>query len=140
MYPCYYERPEYFFPFGVEFHISGLYKNVHHIKARIVAEGANAPTTPQADRILSEKQVFVIPDILCNAGGVFVSYLEYVQETQRDQMTLDVVERRLHERMQSKFDEVFNYAGDNNLTMRQAAMDMALDRVFQGVISRGLWP
>lgn len=115
-------------------------KNAHHIKARIVAEGANSPTTPQADRILSEKQVFVIPDILCNAGGVFVSYLEYVQETQRDQMTLDVVERRLRERMQSKFDEVFAYAGDNNLTMRQAAMDIALDRVYQGVISRGLWP
>ena len=54
---------------------------------RLVAEGANAPLTPEADEILNGRKVFIIPDILCNAGGVFVSYLEYTQETQRDQMT-----------------------------------------------------
>ena len=70
-------------------------ENADKIQAKIIAEGANAPTTPEADEILKDRNIFVIPDILCNAGGVFVSYLEYTQETQREQMTLEQVERRL---------------------------------------------
>lgn len=114
--------------------------NAAQVRAQIIAEGANAPTTPEADAILNEKGLFIIPDILCNAGGVFVSYLEYTKETQREQTTLADVESRLRERMQSKFAEVKTFATANGRTMREAAMDMAVSRVAEGVVSRGLWP
>jgi len=114
--------------------------NAHRVKARIVAEGANAPTTPQADEILNRRGVFVIPDILCNAGGVFVSYLEYTQETQREQMTLEEVERRLAERMRQRFNDVHDFARQNNLVMREAAMNIAVGRVVEAVLARGLLP
>ncbi|MCK5024768.1 MAG: Glu/Leu/Phe/Val dehydrogenase, partial [Thermoplasmata archaeon] len=111
--------------------------NAGEIKTLIIAEGANAPTTPDADEILNDGGIFVIPDILCNAGGVFVSYLEYTQETQREQMTLEQVESRLSERMNKKFDEVFNYSKDKNVSMREAAMDIAVRRVAEAVNARG---
>lgn len=114
--------------------------NAGNIKARIIAEGANAPTTPQADEILDEKSVFVIPDILCNAGGVFVSYLEYTQETQREQMTLDQVEARLQKRMISRFNDVYDYYLQKKCSMRQAAMDIAVKNVVDAVAARGLLP
>jgi len=115
-------------------------QNAGRIRARIVAEGANAPVTPAADAILGDRQVFVIPDILCNAGGVFVSYLEYTQETQRDQMTREEVERRLAERMQTTFEKVHERAERTAVTMRHAAMDIAVSRVVDGIIARGLLP
>lgn len=114
--------------------------NAGKIRARIIAEGANAPTTPEADEILSERKVFVIPDILCNAGGVFVSYLEYTQETQRDQMTIDEVNRRLFQRMTTTFAEVAKRSADNKQTMRQAAMDIAVNRVVSGIQASGYMP
>jgi glutamate dehydrogenase (NAD(P)+) len=113
-------------------------ENAGKIKTKIIAEGANAPTTPQADDILNERGIPVIPDILCNAGGVFVSYLEYTQETQREQMTLAHVERRLAERMKQRFNEVYNFAREKGLTMREAAMDMAVGKVVEAVFARGL--
>ena len=115
-------------------------KNVKKIKAKIIAEGANAPTTPEADEILKQNQVSVIPDILCNAGGVFVSYLEYTQETQREQMTLSEVEQRLSNRMRQRFNEVYDFAQEKGLTMREAAMDIAVSKVVEGVFARGLLP
>ena len=115
-------------------------QNVKKIKAKIIAEGANAPTTPQADEILNEKGIFVIPDILCNAGGVFVSYLEYTQETQREQMTLADVECRLAERMQQRFSEVYEFSNERKLTMRQAAVDIAVSKVVEAIYLRGLLP
>jgi glutamate dehydrogenase (NAD(P)+) len=114
--------------------------NVKKIKARLIAEGANAPTTPQADEILNKKNIFVIPDILCNAGGVFVSYLEYTQETQREQMTLADVEQRLAGRMKQRFNEVYDFAKQKQLTMREAAMDMAVSKVVEAIYARGLLP
>ena len=110
------------------------------IKARIVAEGANAPTTPGADRILNDRKIHVIPDILCNAGGVFVSYLEYTQETQREQMTLDEVDKRLSERMTERFDEIYEQSMQTSQMMRETAMDVGLGRVAEAVHSRGLLP
>ncbi|MEN6386194.1 MAG: Glu/Leu/Phe/Val dehydrogenase [Phycisphaerales bacterium] len=110
------------------------------IKARIIAEGANSPTTPDADEVLAGKNVFVIPDILCNAGGVFVSYLEYTQETQREQMTLDQVNKRLSERMNARFEQVFEYSQKKQLTMRQAAMDIAVGRVLEATEALGTLP
>ena len=115
-------------------------ENVKKIKAKIVAEGANAPVTPQADEILNKQGTLVIPDILCNAGGVFVSYLEYTQETQREQMTLEQVEQRLADRMKQRFNEVYDFAGQKNITMREAAMDMAVSKVVEAVFVRGLLP
>ena len=115
-------------------------KNANHIKAKIIAEGANSPTTPKADEILNKRGIFVIPDILCNAGGVFVSYLEYTQETQREQMTLEQVEDRLNKRMQDKFAEVYNYSIENKISMRQAAMNLAVSRVVEGIYARGMLP
>jgi glutamate dehydrogenase (NAD(P)+) len=114
--------------------------NGNEIKAKIIAEGANAPTTPEADEILNQRQIHVIPDILCNAGGVFVSYLEYTQETQREQMNLAQVEQRLSERMRKRFSEVYDFAKEKGLTMREAAMDKAVLRVVDGVNARGLLP
>jgi glutamate dehydrogenase/leucine dehydrogenase len=115
-------------------------QNANKIKARYIAEGANAPTTPKADEILNKRNILIIPDILCNAGGVFVSYLEYTQETQREQMTLEVVEKRLSERMKKRFNEVFEYSKENKITMREAAMDLAVGKVVKAVYARGLLP
>ena len=114
--------------------------NASNIKASIIAEGANAPTTPKADEILNEKGVFIVPDILCNAGGVFVSYLEYTQETQREQMDIEHVEKRLEERMQKKFEVVYEYSQNNNVTMRQASMDIAVSTVANAIKARGFLP
>ncbi|HUV41577.1 MAG TPA: Glu/Leu/Phe/Val dehydrogenase [Sedimentisphaerales bacterium] len=115
-------------------------ENAPKIKAKIIAEGANAPTTPAADEILNKRDVFVIPDILCNAGGVFVSYLEYTQETQREQMTLDHVNSRLNRAMNQRFEAVYDYGQKHNVTMRQAAMELAISRVAEGVVARGFLP
>ena len=115
-------------------------KNVDKITARIIAEGANAPLTPEADELLSARGVNIIPDILCNAGGVFVSYLEYAQETQREQMSIERIEQRLSERMLSRFNEVYNYARQRNLTMRETAMDIGVGKVVEAVFTKGLMP
>jgi len=114
--------------------------NVDRVKARIIAEGANSPTTPKADEVLNNRGTLVVPDILCNAGGVFVSYLEYTQETQREQMTLEAVENRLSERMRQRFSEVYETAKRDKSAMRDAAMNMALKRVLDGVYARGMFP
>lgn len=115
-------------------------ENAGNIKARLIAEAANAPTTPQGDAILNQRGIFVIPDILCNAGGVFVSYLEYTQETQRDQMTLEEVNTRLAAQMESTFERVHERAMQRNSSMREAAMDIAVSRVAEGIYRRGLLP
>jgi glutamate dehydrogenase/leucine dehydrogenase len=107
------------------------------IKARILAEAANGPTCAEADPILQERGVVVLPDILCNAGGVFVSYLEYTQETQRDQWTLAQVQQRLRDRMLARLGDVWNTAVDP-LRLRHAALVLALGRLHEGLTSRGL--
>ncbi|MDZ7620641.1 MAG: glutamate dehydrogenase, partial [Patescibacteria group bacterium] len=114
--------------------------NAGRITARLIAEGANSPTTPEADAILGEKGVVVIPDILCNAGGVFVSYIEYVQETQRDQIGLEQIHDRLRRRMTETFEHVHQYATQHGRTMRDAAMDLAVSRVAAGIQARGFLP
>ena len=115
-------------------------ENADRIKASIIAEGANSPISPEADKIIEEKGIFVIPDILCNAGGVFVSYLEYTQETQQEQMRIEEVQERLARRMEEKFEEVWNISQQRNVCMRVAAMVLAVINVCEATIARGHLP
>ena len=115
-------------------------ENAAHIQAKLVAEGANGPTTPEADAILEKRGILVVPDILCNAGGVFVSYLEYTQETQQEQMTLAEVNTRLEQRMKERFTQVYDLAQERGLSLRQSAMVLAVRRVAQALEARGSLP
>lgn len=114
--------------------------NAARICAKIVIEGANGPTTPQADRILESRSVQVIPDILANAGGVFVSYLEYTQETQQEQMTEQEVNARLGQRMADRYRLVEQTMRQMNCSMRDAAMYLAVRNVAAATLARGLLP
>lgn len=114
--------------------------NAPEIQAKVIAEGANSPTSPQADAILAEKGITVIPDILCNAGGVFVSYLEYTQETQQEQMSEKEVVARLRERMADRYRTVRAVAEQRGMTLRGAAMHLAVKTVCQALMARGYQP
>jgi len=114
--------------------------NAHDIRAAIVVEGANGPTTDAADRILHERGVLVVPDILANAGGVVVSYFEWVQANQAYQWRESEVNERLEERMSRAWHSVIAYAGAHSLTYRQAATALAVQRVVEAHELRGLYP
>jgi glutamate dehydrogenase (NAD(P)+) len=114
--------------------------NAEAIKARIVAEAANGPTTPDADQVLWRKGVFMIPDILCNAGGVTVSYFEWVQDLNRDQWSEEVVNSKLTAIMVRSFSEVVAMAEHEKVDMRTGAYPVAVDRVAQAQALRGLYP
>ena len=109
------------------------------IRARILCEGANGPTTAVADAILAEKKIFVIPDILANAGGVTVSYFEWVQDRQGFFWNEDLVNTRLEEIMVNSFDDVVAYAEKHNVHNRTAAYMVALDRVAFAIKLRGIY-
>jgi glutamate dehydrogenase (NAD(P)+) len=110
------------------------------VKARMIAEGANGPTTPEADDILLEKNVQVIPDILCNAGGVVVSYFEWVQSLQQLFWEEDDVTQRLERIMIRSFRDVYEYAMKLDLDLRTAALCLGIGRVAEATTTRGLYP
>jgi glutamate dehydrogenase (NAD(P)+) len=115
-------------------------RNAGNIKARLIAEAANGPTTPEADRILFKNSKFMIPDILCNAGGVTVSYFEWVQDLNRDHWSERVVNEKLKEIMVRSFSEVLAIARREQIDMRTAAYLLAVQRVADATAMRGLYP
>ncbi|MES2468449.1 MAG: Glu/Leu/Phe/Val dehydrogenase [Verrucomicrobiota bacterium] len=116
-------------------------KNAGQLKCRILAEGANGPVTPEADAILEQRpDIFVIPDILCNAGGVVVSYFEWVQDLQSFFWDEAEVMAKLYRILETAFRQTVNTARDRNVSMRTAALSLGIQRVYEAKKKRGLYP
>jgi glutamate dehydrogenase (NAD(P)+) len=114
--------------------------NAPRIKAKLIVEGANGPTLPEADDILNDRGILVVPDILANAGGVTVSYFEWVQGLQEFFWDEDEVYRRLERILIRAYDNVTHTMGKHNVDMRTAAQITAIDRVAQATMTRGFYP
>jgi len=114
-------------------------QNADRLKCKVLAEGANGPTTAAADQLLHEKGVFVIPDILANAGGVTVSYFEWVQDRMGYFWREDVVNERLEDTMVASFNDLCRYADAHSVDTRTAAYMLAIDRVAYDTRMRGIY-
>ena len=114
--------------------------NAGRLRCKILAEGANGPTTPEADAILRERDITVIPDILCNAGGVIVSYFEWVQDIQQFFWAEDEVNERLRSILSKAFDLLWERSEITEQPLREAALDLAVQRVAEALAVRGLYP
>jgi glutamate dehydrogenase (NAD(P)+) len=115
-------------------------RNADATKARVICEAANGPITFEADKILSDRGVFVVPDILANSGGVTVSYFEWVQDIQAYFWSEEEVNDRLRQIMERSYGEVHALAGEKGLTLRQAAHWIGVGRVAEAHLTRGLFP
>src|SRR5215216_4778856 len=115
-------------------------KNASRIKAKIVAEAANGPTTPEADEVLHNNKILVIPDILANGGGVTVSYFEWLQNLRRDYWTEEEVNERLDRNITKAFLDVYHTSEKYGIDMRKASTVLAVNRVVEAIKIRGLWP
>jgi len=125
-------------PAALELQLTG--DNAEHVKAKIVVEGANAPTTPDADRIFAERGVLVVPDILANAGGVVVSYFEWVQDLQVFFWDETDINKKLEMIMTSAFNDVVAVRKEKNVDFRTAALILAIQRSNEAIITRGIYP
>ena len=115
-------------------------ENATEVKAAIVCEGANGPVTPEADEILEERGILVLPDVLANAGGVIVSYFEWVQGLHEYFWKLDEVNAKLNDIITRAFTETWRVHEERSISMRQAAYALAVGRVSEATITRGLYP
>jgi glutamate dehydrogenase (NAD(P)+) len=114
--------------------------NADNVQARFIVEGANGPTTPDADAILDQNNVTVVPDILANSGGVAVSYFEWVQDLQAYWWSEDEVNDRLREIMERSYLQVSNLAAEERVSLRTAAQMIGVGRVAEAHKTRGLYP
>jgi glutamate dehydrogenase (NAD(P)+) len=114
--------------------------NANSLRCRILSEGANGPTTLEADHILTDKGIFVIPDILANSGGVIVSYFEWVQDLQRFFWSATDIQNRLHAIITSAFHRTLHFSTERKVSMRMAALISGIDQVAQAHLQRGLYP
>jgi glutamate dehydrogenase (NAD(P)+) len=114
--------------------------NAAQLRCRVLAEAANGPTTPEADAILAGSDIFLIPDVLCNAGGVTVSYFEWVQDIQQFLWTEEQVNDKLQELMLRAFHQVRGLAKERMLPMRTAALILGVQKVAKEKLRRGLFP
>jgi glutamate dehydrogenase (NAD(P)+) len=116
-------------------------ENAGQLRCKVLAEGANGPTTPEADEILEKRDdIFLIPDILCNSGGVIVSYFEWVQALQHVTWTEQEVLQKLETMLTNSFREVLNFAKYQKVPHRIAALSLGIQRVAETKELRGLFP
>lgn len=115
-------------------------ENADRLRCRFILEGANGPVTPEADEVLAEKNIIIFPDILANAGGVTVSYLEWVQDTQHFFWEAEEVDARLHKIMFRAFQEVKAVSEQKGISLRLAALSLGVQRVAEAKKLRGLYP
>jgi glutamate dehydrogenase (NAD(P)+) len=125
-------------PAALERQVTG--QNAGKLKCRVLAEAANGPTTPEADAVLASSDIFVIPDVLCNAGGVTVSYFEWVQDIQQLWWSEEMVNERLEALMMRAFRQVRKLALERRLPMRTAALSLGVQKVSREKCHRGLFP
>ncbi|MFX0027064.1 MAG: Glu/Leu/Phe/Val dehydrogenase, partial [Candidatus Hermodarchaeota archaeon] len=125
-------------PAAIENQITHL--NADKINCRIVLEGANGPTTPEADNILKKREIIVVPDILANAGGVCVSYFEYIQDIHSYFWNLDRINQELKHILVNAFNNVYSLSNEKNVTLRTAAYMIAISRLARAIELRGIFP